>query len=127
MLNLDMVGRLREDKLTVGGSGTAAGFNELLDRANQACRFQLNKKPSGYGPSDHLSFNVHNVPVLFFFTDLHSDYHRPSDTADRLNLQGMRRVAGMVAQVAAALADADKRPQYVAVPPDSGRPGSKPR
>jgi hypothetical protein len=115
MLNLDMVGRLRGDKLTVGGSGTAARFDELLDKLNQSHGFQLTKRPSGYGPSDHTSFYAEKVPVMHFYTGVHGDVHRPTDDFDKLNVPGMRRVAALVAETAVALADGEPRPEYVSV------------
>ncbi len=112
MINLDMVGRLRNNDLTVYGTGTAAGFEELVDRANAQTQFALYKIASGYGPSDHQSFYTRKIPVLFFFTGLHSDYHRPSDTIDKINLNGMARITDITSVVAVELAKADQRPQY---------------
>ncbi len=123
MLNLDMVGRLRDDKLTVGGSGTAARFDELLDRLNQSHGFELAKQPSGYGPSDHTAFYAEKVPVMHFYTGVHGDVHRPTDDFDKLNVPGMRRVAALVAETAAALADGEPRPEYVSVAPRGAPPG----
>jgi hypothetical protein len=113
MVNLDMVGRLRNDKLTVGGSGSAAGFSDLLDELNRRYGFQLTKSPAGFGPSDQLPFYGRKLPVMHFFTGLHEDYHRPSDQWEKLNLAGMRRIAAMVADVVVALANGKERPQYV--------------
>jgi len=112
MINLDMVGRLRNNDLTVYGTGTAAGFDELVDRANRDTGFALFKVASGYGPSDHQSFYMQKVPVLFFFTGLHSDYHRPSDKIDKINLNGMARITDITSVVASELAIADQRPAY---------------
>lgn len=118
MINLDMVGRLRNNDLTVYGTGTAAGFEELVDRANARPQFALYKVASGYGPSDHQSFYTRKIPVLFFFTGLHSDYHRPSDTIDKINLNGMARITDITSVVAAELASADQRPQYLSTTRD---------
>jgi len=125
MLNLDMVGRLRDDKLTVGGAGTAPRFDGMLDELNQTRGFQLNKTPSGFGPSDHSSFYGKKVPVMHFFTGMHGDLHRTSDDFEKLNVPGMRRVGELVAEVAVSLANAEKRPEYVStgrrrVPPSDG-------
>ncbi|MBN2475644.1 MAG: M20/M25/M40 family metallo-hydrolase [Pirellulales bacterium] len=117
MLNLDMVGRLRDDKLTVFGSGTAPSFGALLDRTSQDYDLALTKKPSGFGPSDHTSFYTKEAPVMHFFTGTHEDLHRPSDDFEKLNVPGMRRVGQMIADVAVALANAQQRPQYVAPDP----------
>src|SRR5262249_39723377 len=86
MLNLDMVGRLRpdadsgKDKLIVYGTGTAKTFDDLIETLNKKYDFKLQKVRTGTGPSDHASFYVKKVPVFFFFTGDHGDYHRPSDT-----------------------------------------------
>ncbi len=112
MLNLDMVGRLQDEKLIVHGTGTATEFEALVDRLGKEDGFQLTKKPGGFGPSDHSSFYAAKIPVLFFFTGSHKDYHRPTDDFDKLNVAGMRRVANLVSEVAVALAEAPDRPHY---------------
>jgi hypothetical protein len=128
MLNMDMVGRLNDDKLVVYGTETAAEFNQLLNQLNEKFAFQITRHPEGYGPSDHSSFYAKEIPVLHFFTGTHSDYHRPSDTADKINVDGMRRVASMVAEAAIAIADADTKPTYKEVAGKSqiGRDGDRP-
>jgi len=123
MVNLDMVGRLHKDEKTkkdvmqVHGTGTAKGFDELIDRLNENYGFQLSKRPGGRGPSDHQSFYVDpaRVPVFFFFTGDHPDYHRPSDTADKINVPGMRKIADMVEELVTHLRTVKQRPEYVAV------------
>src|SRR5262249_47605447 len=121
MVNLDMVGRLRadpkteKDKLIVEGTGTAKSFNKLIDELNNGTDFQLTKKAGGTGPSDHDSFYRKKVPVFFFFTGMHPDYHRPSDTSDKINVPGMRRVADLAEKVVANLATVKERPEYVEV------------
>jgi hypothetical protein len=123
MLNLDMVGRLRDDKLIVMGTGTAKNFPPLLDQINAAHGFKLVSNPTGYGPSDQMVFYGREIPVLHFFTGTHADYHRPSDTSEKLNIPGMRRIATFAADVALALADAPAPPEYVAVAPAPLRMG----
>lgn len=113
MLNLDMVGRLENEKLIVHGTGTAGEFDALVDRFGKQLGFEITKKPSGFGPSDHSSFYAAKVPVLFFFTGSHKDYHRPSDDVEKLNVSGMRRVSELVGQIAVALAEAPARPTYL--------------
>lgn len=113
MLNLDMVGRLRDNDLTVYGTGTSPGFDELVERANRQTGFSLFKVASGYGPSDHQSFYEQKIPVLFFFTGLHSDYHRPSDKPDKINFSGMARITDLTASVAYELATSEQPPGYV--------------
>jgi Peptidase family M28/PDZ domain/PA domain len=113
MLNLDLVGRMESDKLIVHGTGTAEEFDALVDRLASKQNFQLTKKPGGFGPSDHQSFYAAKVPVLFFFTGSHKDYHRPTDDFEKLNLAGMRRVADLVVDAAVTLAEAPARPRYL--------------
>ncbi|HEX3658256.1 MAG TPA: M28 family peptidase [Pirellulales bacterium] len=112
MLNMDMVGRLSDAKLTVQGVDTAKQFGEVLDKANADYDFKITRQSGGFGPSDHSSFYGHKIPVMHFFTGIHKDYHRPSDDFDKINVPGMRQVAGLVTDVALALAEADSRPTY---------------
>ncbi len=88
MVNFDMVGRLVDNNLLVFGTGTAREFTSMLRRAQTASDLEMVFNADGYGASDHLSFYVQSIPVLAFFTGLHDDYHRPSDTADKLNANG---------------------------------------
>ncbi len=113
MLNMDMVGRLDDErKLIVQGTGTAAEFEELIDGLNEQYDFDLSKTRGGFGPSDHASFYAKKIPVMHFFTGLHEDYHRPGDDVEKLNVAGMREVGGLVGDVALALAQAEQAPQY---------------
>ncbi len=122
MVNLDMVGRLRaddktkKDKLIVYGTGTAKGFDSLIESLNENYNFQMQKVPGGMGPSDHASFYQRKIPVFFFFTGDHPDYHRPSDTADKINVAGMRKIADLVADLTTHLGTVAQRPEYVFVP-----------
>ncbi len=93
MINMDMVGRLRDDRLMVMGVGTAAEFPALVEQVNGRWRFALRTSGDGYGPSDHSSFYRRKVPVLALFTGAHADYHKPSDSADRVDAAGLWRVA----------------------------------
>lgn len=117
MINLDMVGRLRDNELTVYGTGSAGGLEELVDSSNRQFNFNLFKVPSGYGPSDHQSFYRAGVPVLFFFTGLHNDYHRPSDDFDKIDFGNLTRVTDMVSEVAFRLAVRPQRPVYAETDP----------
>ncbi len=125
MYNLDMVGRQRQDKASgkpkvlTEGCGTAKPFRALLDKLGEKHGFKMVNKPSGMGPSDHMSFCLKEVPVLFVWTDYHADYHRPSDTADKINVEGMRRIAELSQDAIAAMARMDK-PEYVKVKSDPG-------
>jgi hypothetical protein len=116
MVNLDMVGRLKDDnKLRAEGVGTAKGFEELIDNLNKDFSFKLQKSKGGFGPSDHDSFCRKEIPVFFFWTGLHEDYHRPSDTADRINLDGMVKIANLTEKVIDHLRTMAERPAYVAI------------
>lgn len=119
MINLDMVGRLNDNELTVYGTGTASEFDGLLDRLNEQHGFNLVRSPSGYGPSDHTSFYQKKIPVLFFFTGLHNDYHRPSDDFDKINFGGLGRITDMVTDAARSLATGP-RPTYQPTEPGGG-------
>ncbi|MGH7725406.1 MAG: M28 family peptidase [Candidatus Eiseniibacteriota bacterium] len=107
MLNMDMVGRLRDNKLMVMGIGTAVEFPDLLRNVNQTlperARFDLKTSEDGYGPSDHTSFYKKQRPVLMFFTGAHADYHRPSDTWEKVDAAGLSRVAEFVGLTADAI------------------------
>jgi hypothetical protein len=118
MLNLDMVGRLKDGRLMVMGTGTAAEFPALLENANRAAGFDLKISGDGYGPSDHSSFYKRQVPVLMLFTGAHTDYHRPTDTWDRIDEQGLWRVTRFVAALVESL-DARPRPHYLKAKADS--------
>jgi hypothetical protein len=115
MVNLDMVGRLTDDKLAVYGTGTATEFDALIERLAGERGFALSKHPGGYGPSDHSSFYAKRIPVLHFFTGTHRDYHRPSDDVEKLNLAGMRRVVELVATLVQTLATQPEPPTYVEI------------
>jgi len=106
MINLDMVGRLNEDRqLQIGGIGTSPGFERLLDSLNASYGFSLKYSNEGYGPSDHASFYAKDVPVLFVSTGAHPDYHTPDDQLSRINLEGAKDVMRYVADIAEALAN----------------------
>jgi C-terminal processing protease CtpA/Prc len=119
MVNLDMVGRLpldketKKGKLIVEGMGTAKSFEKLIDKLNSD--FLLTKKKGGTGPSDHDSFYRKKIPVVFLWTGLHSDYHRPGDTSDKINVGGMRQIADLAEKVILSLAEDPERPEYVQV------------
>ncbi|MEX2182369.1 MAG: M28 family peptidase [Gemmatimonadaceae bacterium] len=105
MLNFDMVGRLKNDRLIVYGVGTAAELPALVDSVSAGSGLVVNKVPDGIGPSDHASFHTKDVPVLHFFTDIHEDYHRATDDVGRINADGLWRVVNVAEQAARALAD----------------------
>ncbi|HKP28715.1 MAG TPA: M20/M25/M40 family metallo-hydrolase [Gemmatimonadales bacterium] len=100
MLNFDMVGRLRDDKLIIYGVETAREWRGLIDSLNRAGKFSLTLQGDGYGPSDHTSFTLAKRPVLHFFTGTHPDYHRTTDDVAAINLDGILRVASMASDLA---------------------------
>jgi len=130
MLNMDMVGRLRNDSLFVGGVGTSPEWKSALEELNDSPgfgngnghggtvsgkAFQFSFGQDGYGPSDHQSFYVRDIPVLFFFTGSHDDYHKPTDTADKINFEGAVRVATLVESIADRIADEPTRIAFTKV------------
>lgn len=96
MLNMDMIGRMTKDRLYVGGVGTSPELKPLLQSLDPHQDPNLVFSDTGYGSSDHTSFNAKKVPVLFFFSGLHTDYHKPSDTADKINASGAMQVLALV-------------------------------
>lgn len=124
MVNLDMIGRLNDDRqLVVYGTGTSGIYKDLLND-NNSYNFKLAFNDEGYGPSDHSSFYGKEIPVLFYFTGTHTDYHRPSDDADKINVEGTENVINFVYDVAEKIVNADQKPDYVLVPrKDSGTMG----
>jgi membrane-associated protease RseP (regulator of RpoE activity) len=116
MLNLDMVGRLREDRLVVYGTGSAVEFQPLLDSLNATAKFQLALRPDGYGPSDQSSFYAVGVPVLHFFTNVHEDYHRSTDDWQKIDAAGLERIAAFTTAVATAIANRPGRLTFVSLP-----------
>jgi hypothetical protein len=118
MINLDMVGRLNEERqLQIGGVGTSPGFKELIDSLNGNYGFNLKYANEGYGPSDHAAFYAKDVPVLFISTGAHSDYHTPSDQLSAINLEGTREVLAYVAEITEALANKKERIAFVEAGP----------
>ena len=146
MINMDMIGRLKDNKLIVGGVGTASewrgwlanvnppvGMTAVMRRpgatddrsapgnssANLINDLTLTLNEDGFGPSDHSSFYAKQIPVLFFFTGSHEDYHKPSDTADKINYQGQARIVAFVALMVQEVDKSDKRPSYAVAKSDS--------
>jgi hypothetical protein len=117
MVNLDMVGRLRADRLLVYGSATATEFPGLLDSLNAQAHFDLKASGDGWGRSDQSSFYGAGKPVLFVFTDLHEDYHRTTDDWDKINADGLQKVADFTAEIVRTLADRRSPLTFVNVPP----------
>ena len=156
MINMDMIGRMKERSLIVGGVGTAQEWRSMIDADNvvkgvevsanspvaaatvtlnlptviggnglptvtvdAGKQFALTLNEDGFGPSDHSSFYAKQVPVLFFWTGTHEDYHKPSDTADKINYEGEARIVSFVANVVRDIDKSDKRPTYTVAKSDS--------
>ena len=163
MINMDMIGRMKDNKLIVGGVGTAPEWRQVIAAANAPERVSVGNKPQsprdmprpsgsalggenpmlarvdhspvvnlafekpfdltlnedGFGPSDHSSFYAKQIPVLFFWTGSHEDYHKPSDTADKINYADEARILGLVARVIYEIDTSDKRPVYTVAKSES--------
>jgi hypothetical protein len=116
MINMDMIGRIREGKVYIGGAGTGSNFRAMLDQVVPHYKLNVDfSDTTGYGSSDHTSFTTKQVPVLFFFSGLHSDYHKPSDTWDKIDGPGTVTLLKLVAEATNRLREADDRPQFVRV------------
>lgn len=138
MLNMDMIGRVvpvdgengkKVDRLYVYGTGTGEGFEKLADELNPG--FKITKFPAGTGPSDHDSYYRKKVPVIFFFTGTHAQYHRPTDTPDLINVDGMKKVVDYGQKLMDFFATVSDPPKYVVtraqfVFPDQGTPQARP-
>ncbi len=115
MLNLDMVGRLRENRLTVFGAHSAPGLSGIVNDAARRVGLEI-KESDSVGRSDHMSFYNKKIPALHFFTGTHPDYHRPTDTWDKLNTEGMVQISDLVATVAQRVADTQVPMNFVSLP-----------
>jgi hypothetical protein len=121
-LNFDMVGRMVDNKLTVQATGTSAVWPRILEQANVAAGFDLVLQPDPYQPTDVASFNQAGVPCLTFFTSTHTDYHRPTDTADKVNYDDLDRVVQFATAIIKRIGDTPEAPQFTKVdqPTNSG-------
>lgn len=115
MINMDMIGRVRDRKLYVGGVGTGTTFQKLIADVSGRYNYHSDLTEAGYGSSDHTSFTTKQVPVLFFFSGLHADYHKPSDTWDKIDAPAAVKLLDMIAGVIVRLEDDPVRPQFVRV------------
>lgn len=124
MVNMDMVGRLRDNRLLVYGTATAQEFPALLDSLNTLARFDLRGSGDGWGRSDQSSFYGAGKPVLHLFTDLHEDYHRTTDDWEKINADGLAQVADFTTEIVRALADRRAPLTFVNVPPPQAATGA---
>ena len=118
MLNMDMIGRIKDDKVYIGGVGTGADFKSLLEQEQSKSTFKIEYSAGGYSASDHTSFVAKKIPVLFFFSGLHSDYHRPSDTWEKINAPAAAHLLDFVDDVALKIDSASERTAFVTVVED---------
>ncbi len=129
MFNLDMVGRLDTENptLTVGGTGTADGIENLLTSQAEERDFNLSMTPDGYGPSDHASFYVEDIPVLFFFTGITEEYHTPADDVETINFTGEKEISDYAYDLITSIASMDETFTYQEAgpktPPKAGKRG----
>jgi hypothetical protein len=128
MLNMDMVGRLKDEKLIIYGTGTSPRWEPELKQFNGENGFKLIFKPEGVGPSDHASFYLKKIPVLHFFTGEHADYHKPTDDWEKINIDGVARVADLMEAMINATIEQVERPEFVEVktPASTNRGGTRP-
>jgi len=116
MINLDMIGRVREGKVYIGGAATGTNFRETLEPVLARYPMHMDfSETTGYGSSDHTSFTTKQVPVLFFFSGLHADYHKPSDTWDKIDAPDAAKLLDLIAEVSVQLCAEAERPQFVRV------------
>jgi hypothetical protein len=117
MINMDMIGRMNNRRLVVGGVGTAREWREII-AADTEKLFQLTLNEDGFGPSDHSSFYLKQIPVLFFWTGTHNDYHKPSDTFEKINYEDEAGILRLVARIVNQMDVADKRLTYTTAKTD---------
>lgn len=126
MINMDMIGRMQGKRLIVGGAGSSPGWKDLLTQLNKDADLELKYRDGGFGPSDHSSFYGRDIPVLFFFTGVHGDYHKPSDDYDKIEAVATARVVEFIFQTARSICGMDQRPAFrktAGEPRESGRTG----
>ncbi len=112
MINMDMIGRMSDSTYTVGGVGTSPSFKYLLDSLKQGRLFNLTMNSPGFGPSDHAPFYSNDIPVLFFFSGFHDDYHTPNDTWQKINLRGEKHILDFIYDLVFYLSRAKERPVF---------------
>ncbi|MCG3138197.1 MAG: hypothetical protein HJJLKODD_02058 [Phycisphaerae bacterium] len=121
MINLDMIGRLGDKPITVHGAKTGKNFEALVKKHAEQLGIAVNPIGTGFGGSDHTSFYLHEIPVLFMFTGFHPDYHKPTDDPDKIDFTGMERVLQLTRNIADELIATPGRPIYQTVAGGDGR------
>jgi len=119
MVNMDMIGRMKDSTVVVQGAGTSPIWKELVSEANKGIGLAVKFNDDGYGPSDHSSFYSKDKPVLFFFSGVHTDYHKPSDTWDKINAMGEERILKLTYKTIDAIQNLDTPPAFVRTQRDS--------
>ncbi|HZR23414.1 MAG TPA: M28 family peptidase [Vicinamibacterales bacterium] len=114
-LNFDMVGRMQDNKLTIQATGTSPAWAKLIEQTNIQAGFDLALQADPYQPTDVATFNSASVPSLAFFTGTHVDYHKPSDTADKIDYDDLNRIVDFATSIAKRLSDATEVPQFTKV------------
>ena len=113
MINMDMIGRVRDNKVMVGGAPAGSPYRGILDSLGPKYDLDLDlSDTSVYGSSDHTSFKAKRVPTLFFFSGLHADYHRPTDTWEKIEVDGTVRLLRLIADMTSVLATPSGKPQF---------------
>ena len=116
MVNLDMVGRMRDNALSVSGTGTSSGFKALAEKVGEQTNLHISCTPDGYGPSDQASFVAADIPVLYLTTGGHMEYHTPADKPATLNYDGMQQVLTYAQELIAQVASMPQAPDFINVP-----------
>lgn len=119
MLNMDMIGRIDGGKVYVGGIGTGEPFAQMLEEVKSNYSFTVDVSRSGYSASDHSSFVGKKIPVMFFFSGLHADYHKPSDTADKIDAESAVELLALISELTGKVLDAEARPAFLEGSPES--------
>lgn len=127
MINLDMVGRLdaKTKVLSLGGTGTAVNFEKFFDHHVSKSGLEVKRSPEGYGPSDHASFYSKDIPVLFFFTGVHDDYHTPGDDFEKINVDGSVIIGDLAYNIVSEVASSENAPEFQLAGPKE-RPKDQP-
>ena len=116
MVNLDMVGRMRDSAMSVSGTGTSSQFKAMAEQAAAQTGLHISCVPDGYGPSDQASFVAMDIPVLFLTTGGHMEYHTPDDVPSTLNYDGMQQTLDFSKELITRLASMSETPDYISVP-----------
>jgi len=117
MINMDMIGRMSNNKITVGGTGTSSAFDLILNNIEKNHDLLITKSPEGFGPSDHSSFYINDIPVLFFFTGAHNDYHKPSDDWAQINVESEKKILDMIYDIVIQIDQLEIKPVFTEAGP----------